>query len=116
MFRLELGINSSVMDDTAVNAVFDQAEGDYAGYSRIVVRYAAYVTAISALVNAAANLADYEANEAREKLSQIPANLEKRLSSYQKKLDEATANETTVGVRFGRPKQIPPRVRDVPDC
>lgn len=115
MFRNELDITADVMDDDVVNAIFDEAESDYAGNGRIVIRYAAYEKAIVWLVNRAARLADYKANEAEEKLSQIATQLEKRLSYYQQKLADALGKDTLPAVQWGATHRKPPRRRDLPN-
>lgn len=115
MFRAELDIVEAAMSDDVVNNIFDAAEADYSGYARKVIRYAAYTSASQFLLNRANRMVDYTANESSEKLSQLPANLAKQVAYYQKKVDEAVAEESSVGFASGRTKTIPPRVRDMPD-
>jgi len=115
MFRNELDIVEAAMADDIVNAIFDEAESDFSGNVRIVIRYAAYEKALVFLLNRAARMVDYQANEASEKLSQLPANLEKRLAYYRQKLSEVLQKDTLPAVQWGATHRKPPRRRDLPN-
>lgn len=113
LFRTRLGGNATAMPDAYVDAIFDEAETDYAGYSRSVqVNAALYIGAQDLLANAAAQV-DYDANESSEKRSQRFKHLESLVKLRRQLLDEALA-DTTSGVYGGVIRPIPTRKRDYP--
>ena len=114
LLRNELDITIAAMDDAVLNAIWDQSESDYDGNVRIVIRYAAYENALVYLLNRAARLVDYDANEASEKTSQLLANLAKLVAYYRQKKDEALQKDTLPAVQWGATHRKPPRRRELP--
>lgn len=114
LFRTELDGDATAMTDAYIDAVFDEAEGDYAGYSREVIKLASYLKGAVHLRNRAARDVDYQQNESSEKLSQRFAQLEKMVSYYQTQLSTAVSSNKPA-VKLLVTKKIPTRLKRYPD-
>jgi hypothetical protein len=107
--------NTTTFPDEDVDLLFDQAEEDYAGYSRKVFFQAVVVTRLSELVVSASKAVTYQLNETRENLSDIAKILKDLLEDEQKKLDELLDLEKGVALRTAVMKPVPTRRKTYPN-
>lgn len=94
--------------------LFDEAESDYADYSRKVIFNAVVVARLTELWTASTKQVTYQLNETRFNLSDIAKALKDRLDSAQAKLDDLLALEKPLAVGMGTIRKVPTKWREVP--
>lgn len=98
-----------------VNLLFDQAEEDYAAYSRRVIFQAVVIARLKELVIAASKSVTYQLNETRENLSDIAKILAEQLKEEEAALDELISLEKPVALRTAVMKRVPSRIKGYPN-
>lgn len=114
-FRRKLDGNATSLPDDYIDAVFDEAEEDYAGYDRAVIVKHALVLGVDDLIVKASKLTDYDQNQSSEKRSQIVKALRELRKSFVADREQAIIDtEQQTGVRFGKMKRKPTRQKGYP--
>jgi prophage DNA circulation protein len=113
-FRRKLGGSETSMPDAYIDALFEQAESDYDGQDRRIIRAAAWLAASEELLANAASDVDYTANASSEKLSQRFNQLEKMVKRFESAL-AAAQQKYGSSVTWGIIRKIPTRNKEYPD-
>lgn len=113
-FRRKLGGDETSMPDAYIDTIFEQAEGDYPGADRRVIRAAAVYEGALNLQAEAAIEVDYNANASGERLSQRFDHLQKIVDAYKKMLDTELKDRGSA-VAWGVVRKIPTRNKEYPD-
>ncbi|MEL7232861.1 MAG: hypothetical protein AAGK74_00115 [Chloroflexota bacterium] len=111
-FRTRLNGSVTSMPDAYIDAIFDEMEVRYAGYSRQAMKYAALIQGIDDLILANVTNVDYDEGDASEKLSQIVKALKDARANAKEMLDAMIDGETARAA--WRPLRKKPRYRDRP--
>jgi acyl-CoA reductase-like NAD-dependent aldehyde dehydrogenase len=98
-----------------VDLLFDQAEEDYADYSRKVIFQSVVVSRLKELGAAASKRADYKLNETEEKRNQTFKALMDLIEDAEKELEELIGKEKGVALRTAVMKRIPSRIKGYPN-
>lgn len=111
-FRTRLNGSASSMTDAYIDAIFDEMEIRYSGYSRQAIKYAALIQGIDDLIMANVTNVDYDEGDASEKLSQIGKALKDARKNAESVLNTMIEGETS-RVAW-RPLRKKPRYKDGP--
>lgn len=116
-FRRKLQGSVTSMPETYIDDVFNEAEEGYptVSYSRAIQVAYAYVLGVRDLLMAAASDTDYKANESEEKRSQAFTALDKMEKKYLAELEELLVLETLPPVMFGRGRNVPSHLTELPN-
>lgn len=111
--RLETGDDSASLPDADLDALFEIAEADYAGYGRAAQYAFARLLRRQSLLAQARKQVDYSANESSEKLSQIAAGLESDVARDMDVLSVLIA-QSRPAFGVGKSRRVPPRQQETP--
>jgi hypothetical protein len=109
--RLDTGHTATSLDDAEADAIYVRAGEEYSASS---IDAGARVIAIQYLLGSASKLNDYTQNNSDEKASQVFDHLMKMLGYWEAVAEENTKADYGGGVRTGRSKRIPRRIKGFP--
>lgn len=113
LIRYKVKRDESQLSHEIIDLLFDEAEADYLGKSRRVVKQAALVEVLRGLVAEYRTDTSYKQNQTSENLSDIAKGYAEDLAKAEATLEDMLSSETSFGY-MAATRKMPVSKRDMP--